>query len=163
MIAQNELIDTRGLPLALGLIAGVRSATAPATLSAALAGGAVLTDDPLVALTIRLRPLLTAAALAEMGADKLPGMPDRTSPVALAGRVLLGAASGALAARAFGRPQLPAALLAGGAAAAATFASYHLRRLGSERIGLPGPAVGLIEDAALATAATALVRRLTPA
>lgn len=160
MIAQESTTDTLALAVALGLLAGMRSATAPATLSAALAhGDAPHRDDPLVALAIRLRPLLMVFAAAELAADKLPSVPNRTSPPALVGRVTLGAASGALAARAYGGSVVVAALLAGAAAFAATFASFQMRRLTSERGGLSSTAAGLLEDAAVLAAASALARR----
>jgi uncharacterized membrane protein len=147
------------LAAALGAIAGARSATAPAAMSVALArdgaGG-----DPLVALAVRLRPLTYAAALLEMVADKLPFTPDRTSPPALLGRIALGAASGILAARAYGRSPLLAGLLAAGAAFGATFAWYHLRRTLMDDLGMDGVTSGLVEDAAVAAAAAALVRQV---
>lgn len=157
---QAQAAANPGFPLALGLIAGVRSATAPATLSLALAQNAPSdADNQIVALAIRLRPLLLALAGAELISDKLPGMPDRTSPPVLLGRIALGALAGGLAARASGRSALLAGLLAGSAALAASFASFHLRRLASERLGLPSPAVGLLEDVALLTAVALLVRQ----
>jgi uncharacterized membrane protein len=147
------------LPLALGLIAGVRSASAPATLSAVLASGsAPHADDPLVALALRLRPLLLTMAGGELAGDKLPAMPNRTSPPALLGRIGLGALSGGLAARAFGQPMILAAGVAGAAALASTFASFHLRTLLSESLGLPSAAAGLVEDAVLLAAAALVVR-----
>jgi uncharacterized membrane protein len=147
-----------GLAAALGAIAGSRSATAPAAMSAALARGGA-EGDPLVALAVRLRPLLYAAALLEMVADKLPFMPARTSPPALLGRIALGTASGVLAARAYGRSPLLAGLLAAGAALGATFAWYHLRRMLMEDLGMDGVTSGLVEDVAVAAAATTLARQ----
>jgi uncharacterized membrane protein len=147
-----------GLAAALGAIAGSRSATAPAAMSAALARGGP-DDDPLVELAVRLRPVLYTFALLEMAADKLPFMPARTSPPALLGRVALGTASGVLAARAYGRSPLLGGLLAAGVALSATFAWFHLRRLLMEDLGMDGLASGLVEDAAIATAAAALVRQ----
>ena len=160
MVRQSSPPNTFALALALGLLAGARSATAPATLSAVLArGDAPFRHDPLVALAIRARPLLLALALAELGADKLPMTPNRTSPPPLIGRVVLGAASGALAARAYGSSALLAAMLAGAAAFASTFASFYLRRLASERAGLSSTVAGLLEDAAVVSVAAAVARR----
>ncbi len=147
-----------GLTAALGAIAGARSATAPAAISAALARGGP-DDDRLVALAVRLRPLLYLFAAMEMVADKLPITPDRTSPPALLGRIALGAASGLLAARAYGRSPIIAGLLAAGAALGATFAFFHMRRLLMDDLGMDGVTSGLVEDAAVAAAAAALVRQ----
>lgn len=154
---QRAALGRQALPLVLGLLAGVRSATAPAALSILLRhGDAPHADDQLVALTARLRPLLLALAGAELVGDKLPGMPDRISPPALLGRIGLGALAGGLAARAYGRSTVLGALVAGAAALASTFASFQLRALISERLGLPSPAAGLVEDAALAGAVALL-------
>jgi uncharacterized membrane protein len=147
-----------GLAAALGAIAGARSATAPAAISAALARGGP-EGDPLVALAVRLRPLLYLFAALEMVADKLPITPDRTSPPALLGRVALGTASGALAARAYGRSPIIAGLIAAGAALGASFAFFHLRRLLMDDLGMDGVTSGLVEDVAVAAAATALARQ----
>jgi uncharacterized membrane protein len=146
------------LTAALGAIAGARSATAPAAMSAALARGDAA-HDPLVALAVRLRPVLYTLVFLEMVADKLPFMPARTTPPALVGRVALGTASGALAARAYGRNPLLAGLLAASAALGASFVWFHLRRLLMDELGMDGLASGLVEDAAVATAAAALVRQ----
>lgn len=148
------------LVAALGVIAGLRSASAPATASALLARGAwPRADDPAVALAVRLGPALRAAALAELAADKLPMMPDRTAPPVLAGRVLLGSLSGGLLARAAGRSPLLAAALAGLLAVAGSFAGLRLRRLLSDGLGLPNLPAGLAEDALVLAAAGGLVAR----
>jgi uncharacterized membrane protein len=145
------------LAAAAGLIAGLRSISGLATVGTALErGGWRNQSDPLVGLTVRLAPFLRAAALAEMAADKLPSMPNRTAPPILAGRLLFGATSGLLLARAAGRNPLPAVLLATLAALAATHLGLRLRRLLSETIGLPVVA-GLVEDSVVVGAASALV------
>jgi uncharacterized membrane protein len=147
------------LATALGAIAGARSATAPATLSSLLARQQGHGDDRLERLTVGLRPLLYAFAFGEMVADKLPFMPDRTSPTALLGRLLLGGASGALVARAFGENLLVAGALAAGAAYGTTFACYHLRRLLMDELGMDGITSGMIEDTAVVAVAAALVNQ----
>lgn len=145
------------LVAAAGLIAGLRSASAPATVSTALERGDWPEgDDPLVALATRLAPALRAMALGEMAADKLPSMPSRTAPPILAGRLLLGASSGVLLARAAGRNPLTAALLAGLMAVLSAFVGLRLRLLLSERLRMPLVA-GLVEDAVVVSAARAFV------
>jgi hypothetical protein len=69
------------------------------------------------------------------------------------------AVSAALAARAYGRSPLLPGLLAAGAALGATFAWFHLRRLLMDELGMDGLSSGLVEDAAVATVAAALVRQ----
>ncbi len=147
-----------GLTAALGAIAGSRSTTAPAAMSAVLAHDNGERDS-IVALAVRLRPVFYTLVFLEMVADKLPFTPARTTPPALLGRVALGTASAVLAARAYDRSPLLASLLAASAALGATFVWFHLRRLLMEELGMDSLASGLVEDAAVATAAAALVRQ----
>jgi uncharacterized membrane protein len=115
-------------------------------------------DDALVALAARFAPAIRALALGEMAADKLPGIPSRTAPPILAGRLLMGAGSGLLLARAAGRNPLMAALLAGLMAIVSSFIGLRLRTLLSERLRLPVVA-GLVEDAVVVGAASAFVEQ----
>jgi uncharacterized membrane protein len=148
-----------GLVAAAGLLAGLRSVSAPATVSTALARGDwARGDDALVALAARFAPAIRALALGEMAADKLPGIPSRTAPPILAGRLLMGAGSGLLLARAAGRNPLMAALLAGLMAIVSSFIGLRLRTLLSERLRLPVVA-GLVEDAVVVGAASAFVEQ----
>ncbi len=84
--------------------------------------------------------VLTAAA-GEMTADKLPFVPPRSDPPALAGR--------AVAASLAGR-EIAGAAGAGAAAAgslASTYASQRLRSMIGAKTGIPDPALGVAEDA----------------
>lgn len=147
-----------GLVAAVGLIAGLRSATAPATAATLLERGSWPGEaDPAVALAARFAPVLRGVAVAEMAADKLPMMPDRTVPPVLAGRILIGAASGALLARAAQRSAILAALLGGLLAVAGAFAGLNLRRFLSDNLGVPNIPAGLLEDAAVIGGASAVV------
>ncbi|HMQ32595.1 MAG TPA: hypothetical protein PKD53_17820 [Chloroflexaceae bacterium] len=127
--------------VAAGLLAGLRSFSAPAAVSSALAGQAEL--------AAQVAPALRLLAAGEMVADKLPFMPDRTSPPILASRVLLGAGAGVVVALAYGRSWVAAAAIAGAAAAAGSYAGLALRRALGERLGLPDQLVALAEDAAV--------------
>jgi uncharacterized membrane protein len=99
---------------------------------------------------------LTAMAAGEMVADKLPWIPARTDSLPLAGRIGLGALAAAAAVR---RDRRLIAGIAGAAGAlVGTYAWYHLRRAATHRLGVPGVAAGLAEDA-LATAAGTLLLR----
>lgn len=89
--------------------------------------------------------LVEVLAAGEMLADKVPGMPARTEPLPLAGRVLFGGLVGALAARrGKGRPWLPA--LIGAATAGATAIAATRLREAVTRGGFPDWVVGLVED-----------------
>jgi uncharacterized membrane protein len=137
--------------LGAGLIAGLRSFSAPAAVSAALAEQDVL--------AARLTPTLQVLAAGEMLADKLPIMPARTTPLALSGRVLTGAISGAALADAAGRSWITGALLAGAAAIASSYAALALRSELGQRLAVPDPLVALLEDAVVIVAGRTLAMR----
>jgi uncharacterized membrane protein len=106
--------------------------------------------------------LLQLAAIGEMIVDKLPTTPDRIAPGPLAGRVVLGSASGAQAARLEGTSSVRGALLGAVGAAAGAYAGYHARRWLVRRAGLPDVAVALCEDVvAILLARGALTRQPT--
>ena len=134
----------------LGALAGFRSMTAPALLSSNL-----LTYRPHILRNSPLRYLqkplvahgLKLLAAGEMGADKLPQMPDRISPTALAGRAAAGALVGATLYKINHDGQWRGALLGGVAAVAGSYLSFWLRRKATTESGLPGGVVGGLEDA----------------
>jgi uncharacterized membrane protein len=128
-----------------GAIAGLRSMAAPQLLSRRLSHRrrrrgrlAQVLGSPAAARTLRL------AALGEVVADKVPRMPARTKPLPLLGRAAAGALCGLAVAGELGTRRLGPALVGAGAAVAATFAAYHLRR-GADR-ALPDALVGFAED-----------------
>jgi len=134
----------------MGIVAGMRSMLAPAFVSHKLAH----TDAQLPAnskLHLLTSPQ-TATALKVMAAgeligDKIPGVPDRTIPISLAGRIISGAASGAALTEVDGHPAEYGALAGGLGALLGTFAFFHLRRWLTHDQGLPDPVVALAEDA----------------
>lgn len=119
---------------AAGVLAGLRSASAPASISRKL-------EAPIA------KRVFSALALAEIAADKLPFAPDRTAKLSLAARILSGAISAACLARTRRRNVLLGAALGSLAAYGATFAAFHLRRSARRRLKLPNAVLGLIEDA----------------
>lgn len=118
--------------LGLGALSGVRSLSGPA---------AVLRSHPNA--PGRLVSLLAAG---ELAADKIPSIPRRTSLLPLAARAASGAFVGYAATR-DRRRKMAMALLSSTAAVAATYASYHLRRLADERSKTLGTIAALVEDA----------------
>src|SRR5262249_11395089 len=89
--------EALALALAIGIIAGLRSLTAPAVTSWAIYLGWIMV--PVWWLSWLGRPvavgIITLLAIAELIADKLPSTPNRTDPAGLGARILLGAVSGA--------------------------------------------------------------------
>lgn len=84
-------------PLLIGVIAGLRTATAPAAVSwAARTGWLDLAPTRLAFLGYAFTPwVLTLLALAELVIDQLPTTPSRREPGPFGARILSGALSGA--------------------------------------------------------------------
>jgi len=85
------------LPLLIGVVAGLRSMTAPAAVSwAARLGPLNLAPTSLAFLGYAFTPwILTVLALGELVADQLPSTPSRTEPIGFGTRIVTGALSGA--------------------------------------------------------------------
>jgi uncharacterized membrane protein len=145
------------LAFLIGVIAGLRSLTAPAVVSwAARIGWLHLENSPLAFLGAAATPwIFTALAIAEMVSDQLPTTPSRKSPPAFTVRILMGALSGA----AFG---VSGGALATGAVAgiagaiAGTLGGYEARARLAAAFGKDRPAA-LIEDAVAIAGALLLV------
>jgi len=85
------------LAVLIGVVAGLRSLTAPAVVSwAAHLGWLHLTDTSLAFLAYTWTPwILTVLALVELVADQVPTIPSRTEAVPFGARIVTGALSGA--------------------------------------------------------------------
>ena len=85
------------LALLIGIIAGLRSMTAPAVVSRAARFGWIhLSSSWLAFLGYSWTPwILSIAAIGELVADKLPSTPSRKKPPSFAFRIVSGAVSGA--------------------------------------------------------------------
>lgn len=151
-----------GRAAGLGIVAGMRSMTAPAAISRAAVRGhlAGLDRTPLAfmgrPLTARLLRLL---ALGEYGGDKLPGIPSRTQPGSLAGRAGAGALVGSISFRDAGLPVAVGALCGAGGAVLGSFAAMRTRKAVGVATGLPDPVVAIAEDVLAAALAGAVLRR----
>ncbi|MET8150651.1 hypothetical protein ACIBSW_11225 [Actinoplanes sp. NPDC049668] len=131
-----------------------------AFLLGAACGGRSMAGPAAVALTAgpgRARRLIVAAAGAELVADKLPGVPSRLSPPALAGRlVTAGSSAAALARRNGASAALPVLVAVSGALAAGVAGARW--RAWAARGPLPPVAAAVLEDLAVVGAAAAAVR-----
>ena len=85
------------LALLIGIVAGLRTMTAPAAVSwAAALGGLHLDTTWLAFLGYKWTPwIFTVLAIAELVTDQLPSTPSRKVPVQFGGRIMTGAMSGA--------------------------------------------------------------------
>lgn len=142
---RDRLLITVGF----GILAGMRTLSAPALLSLQLSQepGEAPEGRAHVLASRKASRVLAVMAAGEFAADKTPWIPARISPPALVGRALSGALTGAAVAAPHRRLSAGRALLGAAAAVASSFAFYELRRLATSRLGLPNGVAGLLEDA----------------
>ena len=146
---------------ALAAISGVRSMAAPALLARAVARGEVtgLGGTRFAALgSGRIPTVLEVLMVGEMGGDKTPFVPSRTSPGPLLGRALSGALVGSALFVSGGRRSVPGALLGAASALGGVFAADRLRSVTTQGLGLPDPIFGLLEDGLVLLGGNRLLR-----
>ena len=132
----------------LGLVAGLRSLTAPAAVSwAAHLGWLHLENTPLAFLGFAATPyILSSLAIAELINDKLPKTPSRKTLVPFAARIAMGALSGAAVGASSGA--LVVGLLAGAfGGVVGTLAGYEFRSRLVKATGGKDLPIALLEDA----------------
>ena len=118
------------LALGIGIVAGLRSFTAPAV----VAWGAHLTwlnlhGSPLAFIgSTTAVAIFSLLAIGELIADKLPTIPKRTAPAPLLARVVTGGLCGACLFAAAGQPLIGGALLGGIGGIVGAFLGYGIRR-----------------------------------
>ena len=149
------------LAFLIGIIAGLRSLTAPAVVAwAAHRNWLNLHDTPLSFMgSTAAVVIFTLLAVAELVADQLPSTPSRLKPPGLIARIILGALSGAGIAAAGGQSlALGAALgVAGGIVGA--FAGYGVRTGLVKALKAPDLVIALLEDAAAIAGGLLIVSR----
>lgn len=114
----------------IGVVAGLRTLTAPAAVAwAAHLGWLPLQGCPFAFMaTTWSATLFSALAIGEFIGDLLPGTPKRTAPAPLAARLLSGAFCGAALSIAANQSWSIGAILGGFGAVAGAFAGYELRK-----------------------------------
>lgn len=153
------------LAFLIGLVAGLRTMTPPAAVSwGARLGWLNLHGTPLAFLGASAATwILSAAALSELVADKLPGIPSRKTPAPFIGRVLMGAFCGTALGMNANANALSGALAAGVAGAvgaiAGTLGGYESRARLVRAIGGKDWPIALLEDAIAVGLAFWVVRR----
>ena len=105
--------------------------------------------------------LLTAGAVGECIADKLPNAPNRTLPVAVAGRLIFAGLVGGMIATAFRRSVWGGVALGALGALAGTYGGFQARMGLTEGKGLKDLPVALGEDALAVSLAIGSLRRMT--
>ncbi|WP_214070769.1 DUF4126 family protein [Mucilaginibacter sp. dw_454] len=147
--------------LGIGLLAGMRSASAPAITSYILSHhkSKVFGKSRLGFLQSNtVANGLKYMALAEFIGDKLPTAPDRIKPVVLSARCISGALAGAGILKAAGGNAWVGALIGGTAAVASTFGSFFLRKATVKTSGIIDPIIGALEDALVVGAGVGIAR-----
>ncbi len=136
------------LALAIGVIAGLRSLTAPAVVSwAAHLNWLNLHDSHLAFLgSTAAVVILTALALGELVMDKLPSTPNRTNPGPLVARVVTGALCGAALCAAANQSTAAGTLIGGLGAIAGTFGGYEARHQLVKNLHVPDIVIAIVED-----------------
>lgn len=158
------------LALLIGVVAGLRSMTAPAAVSwAARLGWLHLENTWLAFLGFSATPyVVSVLAFAELIADKLPKTPSRKAPVGFIARLVSGALCGAAlgaTSQPGGAGVSPASSLIGGllagvvGAVAGTLGGYEFRARLVRAIGGKDLPIALLEDAIAIGGAMLIVTR----
>ena len=119
------------LAFGIGIVAGLRSLTAPAVVAwGAHLGWLNLHGSPLAFMgSTTAVAIFSLLAIGELVADKLPMTQKRTAPAPLMARIITGGLSGAcLCAAAVGKSLLAGALLGGMGGVIGAFLGYGMRR-----------------------------------
>jgi uncharacterized membrane protein len=134
---------------AIGIVAGLRSMTAPAVVSwAAYWKWLDLQHSYLAFLGAAIAAyILAAAAIGELVVDKLPKTPSRKAPLGLIARFALGALSGAALCAATNQSLVLGALLGGIGGIAGAFIGYEVRTRLVKTLKVPDIVIALLEDA----------------
>jgi uncharacterized membrane protein len=145
----------------IGVIAGLRSLTAPAVVAwAAHLGRLDLHVSPLAFLGSAVTvDLLTLFAVGELVADKLSFTPPRTAPLGLIARVVLGGLSGAALAAAGGQSIALGAVLGVAGGVVGAFAGYQVRTRLVKALKVPDFVIAVLEDALAVGGAIFIVSR----
>ena len=136
------------LALAIGFVAGLRSVTAPAVVAwAALWDWLNLKDSRLAPLASPAAAyVITALAVAELIADKLPWTPDRRKLPSLIWRLLTGGLSGAALCLSVAESIGMGALLGATGAILGAYIGYEVRHRLVTKMHAPDGVVALVED-----------------
>lgn len=148
------------LAVAIGIVAGLRSLTAPALVSwGAHLGWINLHGSPLsfMGSTIAVG-IFTVLAILELVGDKLPQTPARTAAFPLVARLIMGALCGACLYAAGAATPLTGAILGAVGALIGTFGGYHIRRALVSNLKVKDVLIAVPEDVIAIVLAYVIVR-----
>jgi uncharacterized membrane protein len=149
------------LATGIGIVAGLRSLTAPAVVAwAAHLGWLNLHGSPLAFMgsTIAVA-VFSLFAIGELVADKLPKAPKRTALAPLLARILTGGLCGVSLCAAAGKSLLAGALLGGTGGVIGAFVGYETRRCLVNKLLMKDLFVAICEDLVAIALACLLVSR----
>lgn len=142
--------DAIKLAAQLGVATGIRSMTPLAAITQAAASGR-LSFPQGTSLNFLSRPEVATLCLVmvagEIAADASLPVPNRTSPLPLAGRIGIGALAGAAIVASQGQPPLPGGAAGGLGAFVGSFAGYGARMVLVHKVGVPDFLAGLMGSA----------------
>jgi uncharacterized membrane protein len=149
------------LAFLIGVIAGLRSLTAPAAVAwAARRHWLNLHNTRLSFMGMSAAAVVFGlGAAAELFADKLPFTPSRLKPPGLIGRVVFGGLSGACLTRSGGQSVAIGVVLGAVGGVAGAFAGYQVRMRLVKALKVPGLVIALLEDAVAIAGALFIVSR----
>jgi uncharacterized membrane protein len=145
----------------IGIVAGLRSLTAPAAVAwAAHLGWIRLTDSPLAFMAATWALILfSILAVFELIADILPGTPSRTAPGPLIARIVSGGLCGACLCASANQSLLAGAILGAMGAVIGAYAGYELRKRLVAGLHIKDIFIALPEDVVAISLALFLVSR----
>jgi uncharacterized membrane protein len=137
------------LAFLIGVVAGLRTMTAPAVVAwAANLGWLKLLNSPLAFMgSTAAVAVFTLLALGELIIDKLPSTPSRTKLPGLVGRSVLGGLSGAAVAASGTQSIAVGGVLGVAGAILGAFAGYEVRARLVRALKVPDFVIALFEDA----------------
>jgi uncharacterized membrane protein len=147
--------------LSLGVLAGMRTASAPAITSHILSHhhSKRLEHTPLNFMQADITAnALKLMAVGELIVDKLPTTPNRIEPAGIVFRCISGALAGASINKAANGNGVAGALLGASAALASSYLFYFLRKSTVKTTKLIDPLIGVIEDALVLGAGVSLIQ-----
>jgi uncharacterized membrane protein len=149
------------LAFLIGVIAGLRTMTAPAVVAWAVNRHWLnILSSPLAFMgSTAAVAVFTVLALGELVVDILPSTPKRTRLLGLIGRSVFGGLSGAAVAASGAQSIAPGAVLGVAGAIAGAFAGYEVRKRLVSALKVPDFVIALMEDAVAIGAGLLIVSR----
>lgn len=150
------------LAFGIGVVAGLRSMTAPAVVAwAAHLGWINLTGSPLAFMgSLWAVAIFTLGALGEFIADQLPSTPPRTKGPGLIARIVMGLLTGAFLALAGGASLIVGAILGAIGSLVGAYGGYYARTGLVRSLRVPDFAVAIPEDLVAVGLGLLIVTRL---